>query len=63
MDDLECEKYQFQEWRISIYGKSVDEWKKLALWFKANKREEKLGFKKEIDINSQYLYCHQVIIF
>eukprot|EP01056_Protomagalhaensia_sp_Gyna25_P001449 Protomagalhaensia_sp_Gyna_25__1448@NODE_1732_length_1579_cov_6_639610_g1421_i0_p1_GENE_NODE_1732_length_1579_cov_6_639610_g1421_i0NODE_1732_length_1579_cov_6_639610_g1421_i0_p1_ORF_typecomplete_len482_score58_62A_deaminase/PF00962_22/1_6e56_NODE_1732_length_1579_cov_6_639610_g1421_i01321538 len=32
MDDLEEHKYQYVEWRISIYGHSKTEWKKLALW-------------------------------
>ena len=30
--DLEASKYQFAEYRISIYGKSHDEWQKLANW-------------------------------
>jgi AMP deaminase len=30
--DLESSKYQMVEWRISIYGKSIDEWDKLARW-------------------------------
>ncbi|KDQ11454.1 hypothetical protein BOTBODRAFT_455558 [Botryobasidium botryosum FD-172 SS1] len=32
MKDLEQSKYQNCEWRISIYGRSVDEWDKLAKW-------------------------------
>lgn len=30
--DLEESKYQNTELRLSIYGKSPDEWKKLAKW-------------------------------
>lgn len=30
--DLESSKYQMVEWRISIYGRSMDEWDKLAAW-------------------------------
>jgi len=30
--DLEESKYQMAELRISIYGKSIDEWDKLAKW-------------------------------
>lgn len=36
MTEMEKEKYSFAEWRISIYGKSVNEWNKMAVWFKAN---------------------------
>ncbi|KAM7184164.1 hypothetical protein V8F20_012336 [Naviculisporaceae sp. PSN 640] len=32
ISDLESSKYQMVEWRISIYGKSIDEWDKLAAW-------------------------------
>ena len=32
ISDLESSKYQFVEWRVSIYGKSLDEWDKLAKW-------------------------------
>ncbi|KAF9016508.1 AMP deaminase [Hymenopellis radicata] len=32
MTDLEQSKYQNCEWRISIYGRSMDEWDKLAKW-------------------------------
>ena len=35
--DLESSKYQMVEWRISIYGRSVDEWDKLAAWVVDNK--------------------------
>ncbi|KAK8089537.1 AMP deaminase [Apiospora hydei] len=35
--DLESSKYQMVEWRISIYGKSMDEWDKLAAWVVDNK--------------------------
>ncbi|KAK9453709.1 hypothetical protein V1511DRAFT_66679 [Dipodascopsis uninucleata] len=35
--DLEQSKYQMAEYRISIYGKSKDEWDKLAAWVVDNK--------------------------
>ncbi|KAI1941838.1 AMP deaminase [Ophidiomyces ophidiicola] len=35
--DLESSKYQMAEWRISIYGRSMDEWDKLAAWVIDNK--------------------------
>ncbi|KAF8627482.1 hypothetical protein AX17_006294 [Amanita inopinata Kibby_2008] len=37
MTDLEQSKYQNCEWRISIYGRSPDEWDKLAQWIVNNK--------------------------
>ncbi|KAG5652267.1 hypothetical protein H0H81_005620 [Sphagnurus paluster] len=37
MIDLEQSKYQNCEWRISIYGRSTDEWDKLAKWVIKNK--------------------------
>ncbi|KAG5341099.1 hypothetical protein C0989_011691 [Termitomyces sp. Mn162] len=37
MIDLEQSKYQNCEWRISIYGRSADEWDKLARWVINNK--------------------------
>ncbi|KAG6831732.1 hypothetical protein H0H87_004001 [Tephrocybe sp. NHM501043] len=37
MTDLEQSKYQNCEWRISIYGRSADEWDKLARWVINNK--------------------------
>lgn len=37
ISDLESSKYQMVEWRISIYGRSVDEWDKLAAWVVDNK--------------------------
>ena len=37
MSDLEDSKYQAAEWRISIYGRSMDEWDKLAKWAINNK--------------------------
>ncbi|KAF9516503.1 hypothetical protein BS47DRAFT_1292245 [Hydnum rufescens UP504] len=37
MKDLEQSKYQNCEWRISIYGRSVSEWDKLAQWIINNK--------------------------
>lgn len=36
-DDLESSKYQMAEYRISIYGRSADEWDKLAAWVIDNK--------------------------
>ncbi|RMD39919.1 hypothetical protein DV735_g5207, partial [Chaetothyriales sp. CBS 134920] len=35
--DLESSKYQMVEWRISIYGRSLSEWDKLAAWVVDNK--------------------------
>jgi AMP deaminase len=35
--DLEQSKYQMAEWRISIYGRTLDEWDKLAAWVVDNK--------------------------
>ncbi|KAI9880300.1 MAG: AMP deaminase [Pleopsidium flavum] len=37
ISDLESSKYQMVEWRISIYGRTVDEWDKLAEWVVDNK--------------------------
>ncbi|KAI3331873.1 AMP deaminase [Xylariaceae sp. AK1471] len=37
ISDLESSKYQMVEWRISIYGRSLDEWDKLAAWVIDNK--------------------------
>jgi len=37
MTDLEQSKYQNCEWRISIYGRSPNEWDKLAKWIVNNK--------------------------
>ncbi|KAG6835953.1 hypothetical protein H0H93_012915 [Arthromyces matolae] len=37
MTDLEQSKYQNCEWRISIYGRTPDEWDKLARWVIDNK--------------------------
>eukprot|EP00472_Partenskyella_glossopodia_P008887 CAMPEP_0197527364 /NCGR_PEP_ID=MMETSP1318-20131121/21276_1 /TAXON_ID=552666 /ORGANISM="Partenskyella glossopodia, Strain RCC365" /LENGTH=761 /DNA_ID=CAMNT_0043081965 /DNA_START=14 /DNA_END=2296 /DNA_ORIENTATION=- len=36
-DDLESNKYQFAEYRISIYGRKTDEWETLAAWIVDNK--------------------------
>eukprot|EP00923_Selenidium_pygospionis_P052295 GHVN01090452.1.p1 GENE.GHVN01090452.1~~GHVN01090452.1.p1 ORF type:complete len:203 (+),score=24.98 GHVN01090452.1:359-967(+) len=36
IDDLEEHKYQQVEWRVSIYGRSYDEWAKIARWVRAN---------------------------
>ncbi|GEQ68032.1 hypothetical protein JCM33374_g1698 [Metschnikowia sp. JCM 33374] len=36
-EDLESSKYQMTELRISIYGRSEDEWSKLASWIVDNK--------------------------
>ncbi|KAJ1649793.1 AMP deaminase [Dispira simplex] len=35
--DLEASKYQMAEYRLSIYGRSIDEWDKLASWVVDNK--------------------------
>ncbi|PVH98175.1 AMP deaminase [Periconia macrospinosa] len=37
ISDLESSKYQFVEWRISIYGRDIEEWDKLAAWVLDNK--------------------------
>ncbi|KAF2739134.1 AMP deaminase [Polyplosphaeria fusca] len=37
ISDLESSKYQFVEWRISIYGRDIGEWDKLAKWVVDNK--------------------------
>lgn len=37
MSDLESSKYQMVEWRISIYGRDLEEWDKLAAWVVDNK--------------------------
>ncbi|KAA1118754.1 AMP deaminase [Puccinia graminis f. sp. tritici] len=37
MTDLELSKYQHAEYRLSIYGRSKDEWDKLAKWVINNK--------------------------
>ncbi|KAF2836509.1 AMP deaminase [Patellaria atrata CBS 101060] len=37
ISDLESSKYQMVEWRISVYGRSMDEWDKLAAWVIDNK--------------------------
>ena len=37
ISDLESSKYQMVEWRISIYGRSLNEWDKLAAWVVDNK--------------------------
>jgi AMP deaminase len=37
MGDLEASKYQLVEWRVSIYGRHLSEWEKLAKWFYNNR--------------------------
>lgn len=32
IDELKLTKYQHAEYRLSIYGRSLDEWDKLATW-------------------------------
>ncbi len=36
MGDLEASKYQLAEWRVSIYGRNMNEWSKLSKWFYNN---------------------------
>ncbi|VEU24193.1 DEKNAAC105462 [Brettanomyces naardenensis] len=36
-DDLEASKYQMAEYRLSVYGRSIDDWDKLAAWVIDNK--------------------------
>ncbi|KAL8963561.1 MAG: hypothetical protein Q9193_000184 [Seirophora villosa] len=35
--DLENSKYQMVEWRVSVYGRTLDEWDRLAAWVVDNK--------------------------
>ena len=37
MGDLEASKYQLAEWRVSIYGRNLNEWERLAKWFYTNR--------------------------
>ncbi|KAI8978608.1 hypothetical protein BDB01DRAFT_746401 [Pilobolus umbonatus] len=37
VSDLESSKYQMAEYRVSIYGRSINEWDKLAKWVVNNK--------------------------
>ena len=37
ISDLESSKYQMVEYRVSIYGRSKDEWDKLSKWVVDNK--------------------------
>ncbi|KAL0135728.1 AMP deaminase [Mucor lusitanicus] len=37
VSDLESSKYQMCEYRVSVYGRSIDEWDKLAKWVVNNK--------------------------
>ena len=37
ISDLESSKYQMVEWRISVYGRDLEEWDKLAAWVIDNK--------------------------
>lgn len=37
MSDLESSKYQMAEYRVSIYGRNVHEWDKLATWIVENR--------------------------
>jgi AMP deaminase len=37
ISDLESSKYQMVEWRISIYGRNIEEWDKLAAWVVDNR--------------------------
>lgn len=37
ISDLEASKYQMVEWRISVYGRNINEWDKLAAWVVDNK--------------------------
>ncbi|KAH0474625.1 MAG: uncharacterized protein KVP18_004302 [Porospora cf. gigantea A] len=36
INQYEEEKYQYYEWRVSIYGKAPNEWQKLASWMRKN---------------------------
>jgi AMP deaminase len=37
ISDIEASKYQMVEWRISVYGRDIKEWDKLAAWVVDNK--------------------------
>ncbi|CAN0031001.1 unnamed protein product, partial [Phaeothamnion confervicola] len=37
ISDLAASKYQMVEWRLSIYGRRLSEWDKLARWFYVNR--------------------------
>jgi len=37
ISDLEASKYQMVEWRVSVYGRDMTEWSKLAAWVVDNK--------------------------
>ena len=37
ISDLESSKYQMVEWRISVYGRNINEWDTLAAWVVDNK--------------------------
>lgn len=37
ISDMEASKYQMAEWRVSIYGRKLSEWDKLARWFYVNR--------------------------
>lgn len=37
ISDLESSKYQMVEYRVSIYGRSIEEWDNLAKWVVDNK--------------------------
>lgn len=37
MNELQANKYQMVEWRISIYGRKSSEWSSLARWFYMNR--------------------------
>ena len=37
ISDLESSKYQMVEWRVSVYGRNLQEWDKLAAWVVDNK--------------------------
>jgi hypothetical protein len=37
IDDLEESKYQMAEYRVSVYGRKMDEWSNLGAWFVRNK--------------------------
>lgn len=37
ISDVESSKYQMVEWRVSVYGRNLQEWDKLAAWVLDNK--------------------------
>ena len=56
MNDLSQSKYQMAEWRISIYGRSLDEWDKLAKWV-VNVGHRVAGTARATSCRSSYAFA------